>query len=236
MNINEFSIACKLINLKLRGFDIPQILPPTLIASLSSAAGTPTLTPTGSLSPLDPLKSLSNNITTIPTSIPLATAIKQPQVTSVPQGIIPPLSGPPAIPPVGVSGGIPLGIVASTSITPQIISAQQAPMQAGIVGINSQQAPLVPGQISLTQPIIPGVQPLVSVPPLIPPTATTAPIMTSLIGVPTTGVIPPTVTPAVASTVPLSTTEPPAPPTPPQSNPPSRNMSISERGLSMESP
>lgn len=36
MNINEFSIACKLINLKLRGFEIPNVLPPILIQSLKS--------------------------------------------------------------------------------------------------------------------------------------------------------------------------------------------------------
>lgn len=30
MNLNEFSIACKLINLKLRGFEIPKGLPPSL--------------------------------------------------------------------------------------------------------------------------------------------------------------------------------------------------------------
>lgn len=34
MDINEFSIACKLINLKLRGFDVPKGLPPSLLASL----------------------------------------------------------------------------------------------------------------------------------------------------------------------------------------------------------
>lgn len=36
MDINEFSIACKLINLKLRGYDIPKGLPPSLLASLKS--------------------------------------------------------------------------------------------------------------------------------------------------------------------------------------------------------
>ncbi|XP_076263681.1 dynamin associated protein 160 isoform X4 [Rhynchophorus ferrugineus] len=34
MDINEFSIACKLINLKIRGFEVPQGLPPSLLASL----------------------------------------------------------------------------------------------------------------------------------------------------------------------------------------------------------
>lgn len=36
MDINEFSIACKLINLKLRGFEIPKTLPSTLVQSLKS--------------------------------------------------------------------------------------------------------------------------------------------------------------------------------------------------------
>lgn len=36
MDINEFSIACKLINLKLRGFVLPTTLPPTLVQSLKS--------------------------------------------------------------------------------------------------------------------------------------------------------------------------------------------------------
>ncbi|KAG8238921.1 hypothetical protein J437_LFUL000758, partial [Ladona fulva] len=31
MDINEFSIACKLINLKLRGFELPKTLPPSLL-------------------------------------------------------------------------------------------------------------------------------------------------------------------------------------------------------------
>lgn len=51
MDINEFSIACKLVNLKLRGFAIPKPLPPAMIASLSSFTITPTLTPTGIASP-----------------------------------------------------------------------------------------------------------------------------------------------------------------------------------------
>lgn len=34
MNINEFTIACKLITLKLRGFEIPPALPPVLIQSI----------------------------------------------------------------------------------------------------------------------------------------------------------------------------------------------------------
>lgn len=34
MDINEFSIACKLIHLKLRGLEVPPSLPPSLVQSL----------------------------------------------------------------------------------------------------------------------------------------------------------------------------------------------------------
>lgn len=38
LDFTEFSIACKLINAKLRGFDLPKLLPPNL---KTSAAGLP---------------------------------------------------------------------------------------------------------------------------------------------------------------------------------------------------
>lgn len=57
MNLIEFSIACKLISLRLRNVEIPKQLPPTLIASLTHI-GTPIRTPTGSLSPVEHYKSI----------------------------------------------------------------------------------------------------------------------------------------------------------------------------------
>ncbi|EDS32727.1 dynamin-associated protein [Culex quinquefasciatus] len=90
MTLGEFSIACKLINLKLRGFEVPKTLPPTLIASLTAVGGTPTLTPTTGLSPLDPLKSLAGTISHIPPAIP-------PQPAMIPHAIVPPMR--PAMPP-----------------------------------------------------------------------------------------------------------------------------------------
>lgn len=36
MDINEFSIACKLITLKLHDFEIPNTLPPTLVQSIKA--------------------------------------------------------------------------------------------------------------------------------------------------------------------------------------------------------
>ena len=31
MDLNEFSVACKLINLKLKGFEVPSVLPPSIM-------------------------------------------------------------------------------------------------------------------------------------------------------------------------------------------------------------
>ncbi|XP_062526875.1 intersectin-1 isoform X2 [Bombyx mori] len=39
LDLKEFSIACKIINLKLRGLEVPKMLPPSLIASLSPTGG-----------------------------------------------------------------------------------------------------------------------------------------------------------------------------------------------------
>ncbi|XP_043196241.1 intersectin-1-like isoform X3 [Amphibalanus amphitrite] len=49
MNRDEFSVACKLITNKLKGFEVPATLPPALRALLSPASGTPP--PAGIVSP-----------------------------------------------------------------------------------------------------------------------------------------------------------------------------------------
>lgn len=79
MDINEFSIACKLINLRLRSFEIPKMLPPVLLASLSINGGTPTMTSTvlECLSPLDPVR-----------SVPLGSAIPPNRPPVPPQPLI----------------------------------------------------------------------------------------------------------------------------------------------------
>nr|NP_001246118.1 dynamin associated protein 160, isoform D [Drosophila melanogaster]AFH03792.1 dynamin associated protein 160, isoform D [Drosophila melanogaster] len=100
MNINEFSIACKLINLKLRGMDVPKVLPPSLLSSLTGDV--PSMTPRGStssLSPLDPLKGIVPAVApVVPVVAPpvaVATVISPPGV-SVPSGPTPPTSNPPS--------------------------------------------------------------------------------------------------------------------------------------------
>ncbi|KRJ98828.1 intersectin-2 isoform X2 [Drosophila yakuba] len=107
MNINEFSIACKLINLKLRGMDVPKVLPSSLLTSLSGdAQNTPSLTPRGStssMSPLDPLKGMGPAVATVvpaPVVAPpvAAAAVISPPGVSVPPGPTPPSSNPPSRP------------------------------------------------------------------------------------------------------------------------------------------
>ncbi|XP_045541218.1 intersectin-1 [Papilio machaon] len=46
LDLKEFSIACKIINLKLHGIEIPKVLPPSLLASLSPTGPKQFVTPT----------------------------------------------------------------------------------------------------------------------------------------------------------------------------------------------
>lgn len=152
MNIDEFSIACKLINLKLRGIDLPKALPPTLIASLSAVGGTPTRTPTSGMSPLDPLGGL------VRPPIPPQPIIANQSIISHPvnpnqpliltqgvqsqQQIMQPLTGvPPLIPTQPLIPGAPKPI--GNSIPPLIpiqpiqplIPAGNVPLDIGIGGV-----------------------------------------------------------------------------------------------------
>lgn len=76
MDLIEFSIACKLISLKLRNVEVPKMLPPTLISSLKHV-GTPIRTPTGLMSPSEEYKQFITQPQ--PTAVPLQTAAVAPQ-------------------------------------------------------------------------------------------------------------------------------------------------------------
>ncbi|XP_055856485.1 intersectin-1 isoform X1 [Episyrphus balteatus] len=199
MNINEFSIACKLIYLKLRGLEIPKALPPTLLASLSSAVGTPSITPTGSLSPMDQVKSVA-------TPIPIQGAVVMPQVAPVAaMPTVMPVMAPPGMTPI-----VP-GVPVVPGVLPAMIPGQ------GVIPTNMHVAAGMP---IAQQQIPPLIAPAPGVPRGIVPVGAAPQIIPGKITSPPT---------ADASVL-------PAPPTPPQSNPPSRHMSISERAPSIESP
>lgn len=142
MDIKEFSMACKLINLKLRGFDLPKALPPQMLASLSSNAGTPILTPTESMSPQIPM-----------------------QIPSMPAGGVPVL---PTVPQATNNTMIPTAVVAGVPQQPQIVTMQHGGQP--IVGtVPPMVAPSVVPQPILPPPPqqIAAIQKIIS-----PPTAT----------------------------------------------------------------
>lgn len=239
MTLGEFSIACKLINLKLRGFEVPKTLPPTLIASLTAVGGTPTLTPTTGLSPLDPLKSLAGSIShNIPPVIP-------PQPAMIPHAIVPPMQqqqqplipGAPMRPAMPPQPLIAAAAAAQPSAAPLISMqplVQPAMMQAQQPPAVVQQAPLIAGfGMPPVQPVQPLIDPIggIASPPLvagIPPVVSMQPLIGGLPGA--AAVPPPVVAAAAVAAV-------PAPPTPPSgTGTPQRTMSISERAPSIESP
>lgn len=78
MDLIEFSIACKLISLKLRNVEVPKLLPPTLIASLKHI-GTPIRTPTGSMSPVEGYKQFLPPVSNVPIQQPVMIAQQQQQ-------------------------------------------------------------------------------------------------------------------------------------------------------------
>ncbi|XP_030241378.1 intersectin-1 isoform X2 [Drosophila navojoa] len=101
MNINEFSIACKLINLKLRGLEVPKTLPPTLLSSLTDVVGgpSPAMTPRGSTSSMSPVDALKN-IASVPPVVPIA--VVPPPIVAPPVAIPPPVAVPVAAVPAAI--------------------------------------------------------------------------------------------------------------------------------------
>ncbi|XP_076478469.1 dynamin associated protein 160 isoform X8 [Bombus vancouverensis nearcticus] len=100
MDINEFSIACKLINLKLRGFEIPKALPSALIQSLKSLSAsdsnvTNLTNGAANILPQNNVASLVN--LSAPPQVPVQPLISgMPMTGSVPRPLIgpPPVNGP----------------------------------------------------------------------------------------------------------------------------------------------
>ncbi|XP_029038941.2 intersectin-2 isoform X7 [Osmia bicornis bicornis] len=153
MDINEFSIACKLINLKLRGYEIPKALPPSLVQSLKSlSAGDVNVT------------NLTNGAANIPSQNNVASLVNlsgMPQVpvqpvqsliggVSMPGSVPRPLIGPPStngpLPGHAIRPASPMNLPASrqnrqnvaatthaTSHTASKPPARPAPPSVGIV-------------------------------------------------------------------------------------------------------
>ncbi|XP_050500255.1 intersectin-1-like isoform X2 [Diabrotica virgifera virgifera] len=160
MNIDEFSIACKLINLKLRGYEVPKGLPPSLLASLkvNTPPAIPPLPNTALVNPPsrpEPPK-IAPMMSTQPLSQPL---------TSTQPPLLPGLIGQPP-----------------SNITPN--TASMGMVQTGIVPptkgnfTNIPNAPNIPtGIIPPMQSTVPLVQPLIDAAPSM---ASTAPLVSGI--------------------------------------------------------
>ncbi|KAJ8682751.1 hypothetical protein QAD02_018543 [Eretmocerus hayati] len=197
MNINEFSIACKLINLKLRGFEVPSSLPPSLIRSLQALAAMGVVSPP-TVSPIPSTISPVSNVASVPR--PVAAAVPVAAVTNMVQ---------PGIPPIAMPVGA--GFVPTTGPPPKPQppsfpnSAAGSPVQPLV---SSSIAPVIP-PVQMVQPIPAavsnmGMPPVAPVAPIVPLNTAPVPATAFAMGQPVqgipTGIIPPL--PATGTIVP----------------------------------
>lgn len=155
MTLMEFSIACKLINLKLRGFEVPKQIPPTLLCSLTTAGGTPIMTPPGQMSPL---------IFNRPVIPPQPQILQQKLQQQQQPPIIPPQPHiPPAIPPqpsmvtavANAPPAIPPQPIIPPVIPPQPIIPPQPLVTASIPPAIPPQPMNIPAQPPVAAPVLP---------------------------------------------------------------------------------
>lgn len=149
MDINEFSIACKLINLKLRGFQIPPTLPPVLKSLITQ-----------------PMQSSSQGVTPVGGPMLIGQRASAPVIPPQPQPpVIPPQ--PPVIPPQPVMSAQTMmqnnpPLIQSQPVmtaaviqplvpieTPANVSMSSRPSLTG-----SATIPSVTGQVIQTQPAV----------------------------------------------------------------------------------
>ncbi|KAK7791370.1 hypothetical protein R5R35_007909 [Gryllus longicercus] len=128
MNINEFSIACKLINLKLRGFELPKALPPSFLQHVTSPPSV-----SGNLINSTLLQSVPPVVPAVPlVGLPNA-AINPPLIA--PQAAIPPMSMgiAPSVPPTAVGIARPMGpSLSMASVAPTTVTAAPMGLTAGV--------------------------------------------------------------------------------------------------------
>ncbi|XP_045464724.1 intersectin-1 isoform X2 [Harmonia axyridis] len=187
MNIDEFSIACKLINLKLRGYEVPKMLPPTLLASLK-AVSTPAIPPLPNAALINapprpdppkvpqmtmPLYTMSQpqpnlipnlttktaNVTNMENSVTQQSLIGNfhPPTGVVPTGIVSPMPSVPLVQPP-----IPAAVPPRQPIMPTMQPAAQPPIgavQPSVTTIQSNMA-VLPGSMNMGQSLVGSVPPI----------------------------------------------------------------------------
>ncbi|XP_044748493.1 intersectin-1 isoform X2 [Coccinella septempunctata] len=177
MNIDEFSIACKLINLKLRGYDVPKMLPPTLLASLK-AVSTPAIPPLPNAALINapprpdppkippvttqPLHTMSqpvpNLLPNLTTSNPSTTTTSDNGLMQQPLiGNFHPSSG---IVPTGIVTPMPSVPLMQTSVP--LVQPSIPMVQPSLPAAVAPRQPVMPTMQSATQPAVGTVQPSIA--------------------------------------------------------------------------
>lgn len=163
MNLIEFSIACKLISVKLRNVEVPKLLPPTLLASLQHI-GTPIRTPTGAMSPTEGYKQFLTQQPATTSVAPMQQPQQQFQAQPVIQNQQPLImQAQPIIPPPAamnimpqqqvIMAPIPQPTMPIQAIPQQVMMAQTLPQQQMIIQQQQQQQIMANNNIVQSAPI-----------------------------------------------------------------------------------
>ncbi|CAH2083728.1 unnamed protein product [Euphydryas editha] len=162
LDLKEFSIACKIINLKLHGIEIPKTLPPSLLASLSPTGAKQQFAPPKP--PIPPMPNLSQPlISGLPPqpSQSLLGDFSQPPIPSKPtavpdliSGVKPPM---PTQPMMSNQSLINQPLVSQPLVNTQPLIGGAQPLMGGSQPLMGGSQPLIGG----TQPLIGGTQPLI---------------------------------------------------------------------------
>lgn len=212
MDLIEFSIACKLISLKLRNVEVPKLLPPTLVASLKHI-GTPIRTPTGAMSPTEGYKQFIPPVPNVPIQPvapapaplmqqppqqPLQQQYQQHQQQLQQQAMMMAQQQPMMVAPAQQTMGI-QAIPQQQQISPEMLAQQQMMLM-------QQQQMLLQQQQQMQQPIMTQqiVQPMMSQPAMVP--------MSSAVPIIPTGTVLPSQPPMMATVLPNIAAPPSKPP------------------------
>ncbi|XP_068627180.1 intersectin-1 [Battus philenor] len=179
LDLKEFSIACKIINLKLHGIEVPKALPPSLLASLS---------PTGPKQQFPPAKPPIPPMPTIPPQQPLISGLPTSQPMPSNQSLLgdfgsqplintgPSVPQPPLIPPSKPIQAVPdliSGVKPQSQLVGQPLIPSSQPALISQTMLNQSQT-IPPASQPATQSLI-GSQPLIASQPMIPTAPPTIP-------------------------------------------------------------
>ncbi|XP_069671614.1 intersectin-1 isoform X3 [Periplaneta americana] len=154
MNIDEFSIACKLINLKLRNFELPKVLPPSLLQQAKPLGGMVTNTMLQNTPPAVPPMTRPPPLVAgaAPPIIPMSTT---------PRPVVPPMPVPLSVGMVPTSTAAPLGIIPSApmGIAPTVTAPLVAQsLSNGSVVVGQGVPPPRPPPVSTVAAPVPAVE------------------------------------------------------------------------------